>query len=774
MAQPKNTLLRTVVPVLLILGGIGVAVAVLTNSRNRPAPPAAPPAVSAAAPSPPVAAPRVTPAPTEQARNGAGGTGAGGDQPSSPSGPAPGAAGEPKEHAEGAKVEPARLRARSVAGDPAALNFATIGSLDPASGYEALVSFSPYGAGVRSVALTRHFDTITRAAHTVVQAEHLIPPLSPGAPPRILTPASLYAVEIDGVQVFVPGAYEDPRTHAVMGTPVWRQTAPGAFEALIETETGEPFARLTRAYTLPKGSYELRIAQGFENLSGRAVTVRWLQLGPVDLEQDAASYGGDKRRVRFGYLLSPAGQGSDPTVLAQDFRWPRGSGEVLGRADRAGNYPAALDLWPNARSTRQQYRLVWPGLTNRYFGAAETTLFDPMTAGPDAKVMPVEKVDRVLANNWVGSGPRPANHPVIAVRTVSTPAAVPPGGRADFSRGFFAGPLKAAEITRDPLSAAANLRELIWMSFGGPCAFCTFGWITGLLLGLLQVLHHYVVFDWALAIIVMVVIVRTILHPVTKWSQVRMQRFGRQMQGMAPKQKKIQERYAGDPQKLREEMARLWREEGVSPAGFLGCLPGFLQSPVWIGLSATLYFAFDLRHQGAFFAIFQRLIPGHPRFGGWFLGDLAEPDRLVYFGHSIVSLPILGHIDSINILPVLLGVVFFIQQKYLTPPPTAPLTPEQEQQQKIMKVMMVVMFPVMMYNAPSGLALYFTVNSSLAILESRYIRSHIAKHDLLNVPKKPGGGKGGAKAGGFMANLQALAEAKQKQMQQRQQKRRPR
>jgi YidC/Oxa1 family membrane protein insertase len=552
---------------------------------------------------------------------------------------------------------------------------------------------------------------------------------------------------------------------------VWRQTGPGAFEAVIETEAGEPFAKLTRVYTLEKDSYELRVAQGFENLSGRPVTVKWMQLGPVELPQDSRSYGGDIRRVRFGYLLSPAAQGNDPTVLAQDFRWARSSGQVMGRADRAGNYPAALDLWPNARSQSNQYRLVWPGMTNRYFGAAVTRLFDPQ-AGPDAKVLPVEKVGRVLANRWEAAGSSFQNHPVIALNTVSTAATVPAGGRADFSQALYAGPLQGMEINKDALPAAAGLDHLIWMSFGGPCAFCTFGWITGILLGLLRALHHYVVFDWALAIIVLVVIVRTCLHPVTKWSQVRMQRFGKQMQGMAPKQKKIQEKYGNDPQKMREEMAKLWREEGINPAGFLGCLPGFLQTPVWIGLSATLFFAFDLRHQPAFVGVFQGLIPGFPKFGGWFLGDLAEPDRLVYFGHDFripLLSSLLGPISGVNILPVLLGIVFFIQQKYLTPPSTTPLTPEQEQQQKIMKLLMVVMFPLMMYNAPSGLALYFTVNSTLAILESRYIRRHIDKYDLLNVPKKAGGGK----AGGFMANLQALAEAKQKQMQQRQQGRRP-
>ena len=63
------------------------------------------------------------------------------------------------------------------------------------------------------------------------------------------------------------------------------------------------------------------------------------------------------------------------------------------------------------------------------------------------------------------------------------------------------------------------------------------------------------------------------------------------------------------------------------------------------------------------------------------------------------------------------------------------MTPEQQQQQKIMKVMMVVLFPFMLYNAPSGLTIYFITNSTLGILESRWIRAHIDKSDL--EPKKP-------------------------------------
>jgi len=225
--------------------------------------------------------------------------------------------------------------------------------------------------------------------------------------------------------------------------------------------------------------------------------------------------------------------------------------------------------------------------------------------------------------------------------------------------------------------------------------------------------------------------VRTILHPITKWSQIRVQRFSHQMQGMAPKQKKIQEKYKGDPKRMQAEMAKLWREEGINPAGMLGCLPMFLQTPIWIALYASLYFAIELRHEPALFGVFQML-------GGWpFLADLARPDTAITLPPAMqFELPLMGLVTSFNILPLVLGVVFFIQQKYMMPPPSATMTPEQQTQQRIMKVMLVIMFPVFMYNAPSGLAVYFIANSVLGIIEMRYIRAHIDKNDLLTTKKR--------------------------------------
>ncbi|NBQ16530.1 MAG: hypothetical protein EBU31_18425, partial [Proteobacteria bacterium] len=96
--------------------------------------------------------------------------------------------------------------------------------------------------------------------------------------------------------------------------------------------------------------------------------------------------------------------------------------------------------------------------------------------------------------------------------------------------------------------------------------------------------------------------------------------------------------------------------------------------------------------------------------GGWpFLGDLSAQDRFIPLPTEI-NLWIV-HLSAINLIPVLMGVVFFIQQKYQAPPPTANMTPEQLQQQKMMKWMMVFLFPIMLYSAPSGLTLYIATST---------------------------------------------------------------
>ncbi len=268
---------------------------------------------------------------------------------------------------------------------------------------------------------------------------------------------------------------------------------------------------------------------------------------------------------------------------------------------------------------------------------------------------------------------------------------------------------------------------------------------------------HGITFDWGISIIILVCVVRTLLHPLTKKAQINMQRFGKVMGDLKPEIDKLQKKYKDQPKKLQQEQMRLMRERGANPMQMLGCLPMFLQMPIWVALYAMLYFAFELRHEPAFWGFFQL-------FWEWpFLADLSSADH--FFGQFSQPIKFLmWNLTGINLLPILMGVVFHIQQKYMSPPPSPSMTKEQLQQQKMMKIMMVVLFPLMLYSAPSGLTLYIFTSTLIGIIESRYVRKHIKEMDL--APKKKPDAKSKRKPkdaqGRAFADAIARAKAKRK------------
>jgi YidC/Oxa1 family membrane protein insertase len=773
MPKEPNKLLRVAVPAVLFLLAALVAVAVFKNTGKKP-PAATPPTTTAPTVTPtgttPESAPGTTPpAPTDAGpANPANPATVPGPDPANPTAPTvqpsatPGSTETP--------VPGTGYRARRFLGDPLASTFAPLGGLGTAQPYALQLEFSPLGAGLKSVRLANHYTDLTKTQNIAVQHEYSLPLYNPDGTPNLgpsgpltanLVPFSAGWIEINGQVVALSTSEADP---------IWRQTgekAAGSFEALIENAEGAEIARVTRVFSLTPGSHVVTLRQRVANTSGTPMKVRFHQFGPVDLDQEQGSYGGDKRRVRFGYLTSPSSDPSRQAVVADNFVMQRQT--ALGKPIAAPNmadamgyqvfvYPESSPLWPNEKSTGEQFELVWAGVTNRYFGAALHSLVDPAVRTPTKAFQSVQTVDRLVLSRVDSKGVGPS---YLTLRTSSPVLDVAPGTEANLDAGIFAGPLSRPEIREDPLAHAAGLDGLVVFNFGGLCGPCTFPVVTSLLFWLLHFLHDTIFHDWSLAIIFLVVIVRSCLHPVTRWSQVRMQRFGKQMQAMGPKQKKIQEKFKDNPKEMQGEMAKLWREEGVSPTGMLGCIPMFLVMPVWIALYAVLYFAVEFRHAPAFFGVFQTITGGK-----WhFMADLSEADHAFPFGktlHIPLLSSMLGPISALNILPFILGAVFFVHQKYLSPPQTAPQTPEQEMQMKMVKWMSVFMFPLFMYNAPSGLALYFIANSSLAIVENKWIRRHIDKHDLLNIEKM----KGKRKGGGFIGRLMEAAEQRKQMLEQ--------
>jgi len=249
----------------------------------------------------------------------------------------------------------------------------------------------------------------------------------------------------------------------------------------------------------------------------------------------------------------------------------------------------------------------------------------------------------------------------------------------------------------------------------------TLGWLVRLFLFLLRTFES-ITGSWGLAIILLTVLVKTVLHPVNKRNQRTMQRQQKKMAAIQPEMKAVREKHKNDPLKANQEIQKLFKEHGVNPAQmFGGCLMIFLQLPIWIGLINTFRLAIELR-----LASFL-----------W-IDDLTAPDH-------VLELPFrLPFYDTpwFNVLPVLYVIVTLINQRMM---PRSD-DPQMRQQQKMMTFMMVA-FGFIFYEFASGLMLYFLTSASLGILEQKIIRAelrHEEKHAPVVVPAAPAASSGPA------------------------------
>ena len=201
---------------------------------------------------------------------------------------------------------------------------------------------------------------------------------------------------------------------------------------------------------------------------------------------------------------------------------------------------------------------------------------------------------------------------------------------------------------------------------------------------------HVVVRNWGLAIIFLTVLINILMFPLTFKGIKAM----KQMQALQPKIEALRKAHKGkgDSQKLNKEVMELYRKYKINPMG--GCLPLILQMPVFFALYQVLMRSIELR--GAPFL--------------W-IKDLSQPDRLIVFKDSI---PFVG--NELNILPILMAIAMFFQQK-LSTPPQAGSNDQMVQQQKMMLIFMPILFGFMFYHLPSGLVMYWLTNTLLTLGE---------------------------------------------------------
>ncbi|MBF0983814.1 MAG: membrane protein insertase YidC, partial [Campylobacter sp.] len=216
-----------------------------------------------------------------------------------------------------------------------------------------------------------------------------------------------------------------------------------------------------------------------------------------------------------------------------------------------------------------------------------------------------------------------------------------------------------------------------------------YGWFTFIarpMFNFLNWLHGYIG-NWGWSIVVLTLIIRLILFPLSYKGMLSMNK----LKELTPKMKELQEKYKDDKQKLQMHMMDLYKKNGANPMG--GCLPILLQIPVFFAIYRVLLNAIELK--GAEWAL-------------W-IHDLSLKDP--YY-----------------ILPITMGILMFLQQKI------TPTTFTDPMQEKVMKFLPLI-FTVFFLAFPAGLTLYWTINNTASIIQQYVINRMFEKHKRLAAEK---------------------------------------
>ncbi|WP_202108467.1 membrane protein insertase YidC [Succinivibrio dextrinosolvens] len=262
---------------------------------------------------------------------------------------------------------------------------------------------------------------------------------------------------------------------------------------------------------------------------------------------------------------------------------------------------------------------------------------------------------------------------IIGIRTDSVNVAA--GNEAKLSSKLWVGPKN-----QDAMESVAKNLELT----------VDYGWLWFISIPLFKILTfiHSIIGNWGFSIIVLTMIVRGVMFPLTKAQYTSMAK----MRLLQPKLMELRERYKDDRQKIGTETMKLYKSEKVNPLG--GCLPLLIQMPIFIALYWTLMESTELR-QSSFML--------------W-ITDLSVKDPFF-------------------VLPILYGVTMFYLQKMSPTPVTDPV------QRKVFMAMPFV-FTFMFCTFPAGLTLYWLVSNCFTILQQFVIFRSLEKRGL-SMKKQP-------------------------------------
>ncbi|MBL7134514.1 MAG: YidC/Oxa1 family insertase periplasmic-domain containing protein [Phycisphaerae bacterium] len=453
--------------------------------------------------------------------------------------------------------------------------------------------------------------------------------------------------------------------------------------------------RITKTYTVAKNDHRVFVSLKVENLWGNDVKVTVDQAGPTGLPREG---------IRADNRSAVYAKRRPDQEKPQFFRKPI---KELGTPGSPSETFPKVGRHVVVGTTHEATPTLWIGHTNQFFGSM---MYLPGEPGAIWK-----------GKFYAAAAEESADSRTFLTGIVIEGLRLAPRATKEMDFELFAGPKKRDLFTdEDHPQFKQQYKDLNYLStINLKVCFCAFSWLSLAMMWLLQKLSAVALGNYGVAIILLVVLVRIVLHPLAKKSQVSMMK----MQKLAPQIQKLKEKYKDDKETLNKEMMRFYKQQGTTP--ILGCLPMMLQMPIWIALWTSVQASVELRHSA---------------FLPFWIIDLAAPDKLYSWADR---LPLVG--TDLNLLPILLTVAMFLQAKMNPQMGQVAATEQQQQQQKMMRYMMPAMMLFIFYAMPSGVTLYIMASTFAGVAEQYVIRRHIrmkeaaaaASETTIAVPGKP-------------------------------------
>lgn len=537
--------------------------------------------------------------------------------------------------------------------------------------------------------LTRHPLSVTRPEiDNIRMRDGTVPPDFVDPPSFLLSMATLGGESLEGQNAKLMNDWLEKGNWTVAA----HDQSSVTFERLIPAQK----LKLTKRYTLepvPPGSrqdenypgYNLRLDVTVENTGDVEQSVAYRLDGPTGLPLEGWWYT-HKISQRW---FSAAGL-RDVVVRFQGHPEQQiDCGQIAqGKAEPMGHDSALAYVGVDAVYFSAVMIPVKKSLDDDWFDSTEAIRVGPKA---DVKTMPTR-----FAN--------------VSCRMTRLPMTLAAGQSQQDSYVVFLGPKRPELLAQYKAADDPNysLKDIIYYGMW------PFGAVAK---GMLSVLHFFysIVGNFGIAIIMLTVLVRGAMFPISFKQTKNMAR----MQSLKPELDRINEKYKSDMQKRSQMMQELYRKNKINPLG--GCLPMFLQLPVFIGLYRSIMVDVQLRQA--------------PLFGHWihWCSDLSAPDmlynwswfmpRFVNSGNGILALG-----PYFNVLPLVTVVLFLMSMKMSMPDPA---NEQAAMQQKMMKYMTGFM-GLLFYKVASGLCLYFIASSIWGLGERRLLKKN-----------NPSGGPGG-------------------------------